>query len=127
MQSFDTTREPYFGQNRRDTILTTLLVLDLSRMQGVSDVAVGDYVAMVVLADIDPEADASGYPTVLNLWREGSEAGGMSAWDRAYLKGLYGADVRLPGSNLQTRSLYQLNQMARIISQELAAESAVTP
>ena len=127
VQAFDTTREPYFGQNRRDTILTTLVVLDLSRTQGVSDVAVGDYVAMVVLADIDPEADASGYPTVLNLWRQGSGAGGMSAWDRAYLKGLYGAGVRLPGSNLQTRSLYQLNEMARIISQELAAEPAVTP
>lgn len=120
VQMFDTTGEPYFGQNRRDTILTTLVILDLSRTQGASDVAVGGYVAMVVLADIDPDADAGSYPTVLNLWREGRGAGGMTAWDRAYLKGLYGAGVRLPGSGLQTRSLYQLNEMARIISQELA-------
>ena len=118
----DTTPEVFYGQNRRDAILTALVIVDLSKTSGVSDVAIGDYLSMVILADIDPEADAGPYPTILNLWRQGPTSGGMTAWDRAYLKALYQAEIRLSGAQLQTRSLYQVNEMARIISRELAEE-----
>lgn len=121
-QFHDTTGTVFFGQDQRETILTALVIVDLSRTGGVTDTELGDYIAMVILADIDPEADAGSYPTVLNLWRDGPRGQGMTAWDQAYLKALYQADVRLTGSGLQGRSLYQVNEMARIISRELAQE-----
>lgn len=121
----DTTGEVYFGQNRREGMLASLVILDLSKMNDVPDIALGDYIAMVVLADIDPEARPRS-PTILNLWREGEAVAGLTPWDRAYLRALYQAPVRLSGSGLQTRSLYQLNEMARLMSVQLgqAAEPA---
>lgn len=59
--------------------------------------ALADYLAMVVLAQLDPEADTSAYPTILNLFApEGSTAPEnqprtATAWDTAYLQGLYEA------------------------------------
>lgn len=123
----DTTGEVFFGQNRRDGMLASLVILDLSKMNGVPDVALGDYVAMVVLANIDPEARPRRYPTILNLWREGEAVAGLTPWDRAYLRALYQAPVRLSGSGLQTRSLYQLNEMARLMSVQLDAEARPAP
>lgn len=118
----DTTGDPYFGQNRREALLTTLVILDLSRMNGVTDEALGDYLSMVVLANIDREARAGSYATILNLWDGGATATALTRWDRAYLTALYEAPVRLSGSTLQTRSLYQRTEMARIMARELAAD-----
>lgn len=120
----DTTGDPFFGQNRREGLLTTLVILDLSRTNGVTDEALGDYLAMVVLANIDPEARAGSYPTILNLWDGGAVPSGLTRWDRAYLTALYEAPVRLAGSTLQARSLYQRTEMARIMARELSVEEA---
>jgi hypothetical protein len=115
----DAPGEVYFGQNRRDAILTSLVILDLSKTDGVSDAVLGDYLAMAVLTPLDQEVRAGRYPTILNLWDGGATATGLTAWDRAYLTALYEAPVRLSGSTLQVRSLYQLNEMARIMAREL--------
>ena len=53
--------------------------------------AFADYLAMVSLAQLDPTADVSGYPSVLNLWRSEPAPNAMTDWDLAYLRGLYSA------------------------------------
>jgi hypothetical protein len=111
----------FFGQNRREGLVTSLVILDLSRMGGVTDEALGDYLSMVILANIEPETRAGGYPTILNLWDGGAVSSGLTQWDQAYLTALYEADVRMPGG-IPMRSLYQRTEMARIMARELAGD-----
>lgn len=54
--------------------------------------ALADYLAMVTLAQLDPEAETAGYPTILNLFAgNGEGVRTLTDWDAAYLRGLYGA------------------------------------
>ena len=75
-----------------DQLLRTVVILDMEQVGGVSAQQLADYVAMVTLAQIDPEADTSGYATILNLFQAPDAAGGLTNWDRAYLSGLYDAE-----------------------------------
>ena len=57
--------------------------------------ALTDYVAMVVLAQIDPRADFSQQPSILSLFETPTAVGGLTDWDRDYLQAVYsGAIVR---------------------------------
>lgn len=113
----------FFGQDRREGMVTSLVILDLSRMDGVTDEALGDYLSMVILANIAPETRAGSYPTILNLWDGGAVSSELTRWDLAYLTALYEADVRMVGS-LPIRSLYQRTEMARIMARELGEDEA---
>ncbi|MBF0665248.1 MAG: hypothetical protein IR159_06845 [Brevundimonas sp.] len=75
-----------------DELLRTVVILDMEQVGGVSAQQLADYVAMITLAQIDPEADTSGYATILNLFQSPDAAGGLTDWDRAYLSGLYDAE-----------------------------------
>jgi hypothetical protein len=69
------------------------IIVDANRLAeiGYDFNALADYLAMVSLAQLDPAADVSGYPSVLNLWRAQAAANAMTDWDLAYLSGLYSA------------------------------------
>ena len=119
----DTTGYSFFGQNRREAIVTSLVIIDASKTGAVSPAVLGDYLSMVVLTPVDPELRAGGYPSILGMWDGGQTATGLTPWDRAYLTALYEARVRLTGSTLQPRSVFQLNEMARIMARELGEEA----
>lgn len=72
-----------------------LIVVDATKSQGVSFASLGDYLAMVALAQLDPAADTAPYDTILNLFRARSASGNgpteLTSWDESYLQGLYGA------------------------------------
>jgi hypothetical protein len=86
--------------------------------------ALADYLAMVALAQLDPGADTSAYPTILNLFSpEGATAPEnrprtATAWDTAYLRGQYEAtrEARSAGE--------QESDIARSIARELAPGEA---
>lgn len=62
--------------------------VDLLGEAGLGQLA--DYVALVSLAQIDPDAELGRFETILNLFEpNGVEVAGLSPWDRAYLEGLY--------------------------------------
>jgi len=104
----------FFNQALVRAMVKVIVILDATRTADVPAEVLGDYVAMVVLAEIDPEADLHAFPTVMNLWREGHGSIGMTAWDQRYLCALYSAGVRQPGGDLPPiRSRYQLNEIAR--------------
>lgn len=75
----------------RDELFRTVVIIDVDKTSGVSAHQLADYVAMVTLAQIDPEADTSGYASILNLFDDPGATIGLTEWDRAYLQGLYDA------------------------------------
>jgi hypothetical protein len=70
-----------------------VIVVDADDIHGLRFGAVADYVAMVALAQIDPNADVSGLPTILNLFSPNGadRPDRLTSWDYAYLEGLYTA------------------------------------
>lgn len=81
--------------NTRTDFDHVVIVLDVGRTGVVRFAALADYVTMVSLAQINPEADTKGVSSILNLFAD-REAGltpveGLTEWDMAYLRGLYTA------------------------------------
>jgi hypothetical protein len=86
--------------NTQEVFANVIIVVDAKRAVGVSYQALCDYISMVALAQIDPHADATDLPSILNLFKD-RDAGavlptGLTDWDHSYLKALYAvrADVR---------------------------------
>jgi hypothetical protein len=77
----------------RDDLKRVIVIVDFNKANGMTFDQLGDYIAMVAFAQIDPEADTSEYRTVLNLFDQPEAvragAGGLTDWDRAYLSTLY--------------------------------------
>lgn len=78
----------------RQDLSAAFVVIDASRVRGVPIGALADYVTMVTLAQLDPEAQVEGLPTILNLFSPADAASrpsGLTEWDMRYLDGLYNA------------------------------------
>lgn len=72
-----------------------IILVDSTRVSGMRVASLADYLSMAALAQLDPAADTSAYPTILNAFRDGSRADAslrLTDWDIAYLEGLYAAD-----------------------------------
>ncbi len=70
-----------------------LIVVDAEQAQGLSFDSLAGYLTMVTLAQVNPEADLTGLPTILNLFEDRAAGrpvpNGLTDWDLDYLKGLY--------------------------------------
>jgi hypothetical protein len=68
-----------------------IIVIDANKTTHTTVGALADYVAMVALAQINPDADTANAPTILNLFSEGVDPKPtqLTSWDLAYLRGLY--------------------------------------
>jgi hypothetical protein len=79
----------------RQDFSRVLIIIDARRAAGLSFDALGDYVAMAALAQLDPDADVSNQSSILNLFvsHDAATPGptAMTDWDLAYLHGLYDA------------------------------------
>ena len=89
----------------RDDFNHVIIVVDAQMAKGVSYQALTDYITMVALAQLNPNTPTSGVPTILNLFAE-RDAGrampdALTEWDKAYLKGLYGARADTPDGRRQ--------------------------
>ena len=83
-------------------MLKSFIILDIPKMQGVNFQQVGDFVAMVSLAQMNPNADTAHFGTILNLFKDPSQTPQMTDWDRNYLRALYSAHLnqRQPNARL---------------------------
>ena len=73
-----------------DVLKRVFIIVDVDRLNGASLEQLGDYVAMVAMAQVDPDADTGHFDTILNLFENPATAPtGLTGWDRAYLDGLY--------------------------------------
>lgn len=105
------------SNNTRQDFSRVIIIVDSRRVGGAQLSAIADYIAMVALADINPSADASSFPTILGLFSQ-QPAGGaaptaMTDWDIAYLDGLYHS----------TRNASSVQQQQREITDRMLARS----
>lgn len=104
----------------RDNFDHVIIMIDVSKVGVIRFSALADYVAMVGLAQIDPETDPSGVPSVLNLFaardKGATQPLGLTGWDVAYLQALYNVDPNvIKGSR-------QENQIVRDMATRLGAQ-----
>jgi len=92
--------------NIRDDLARVIVIIDVNRVGVVGFGALSDYVAMVALAQVEPDADTSSYDSVLNLFSEGADrTAGLTQWDRDYLRSLYTARRDRARSTEQARDI----------------------
>ncbi|MDP8916598.1 MAG: hypothetical protein M3M95_05260 [Pseudomonadota bacterium] len=107
------------GSLLREDLSRAVIIVDTNQLKGVTYEALGSYLSMVALAQLNPEAEPGGVPSILSLFKD-RDAGvappeTLTAWDRAYLKGLYEAPAN-------TRNLHaQRGAIRRSLSQVGAA------
>ncbi|HYD86123.1 MAG TPA: hypothetical protein VEA80_01485 [Vitreimonas sp.] len=69
-----------------------LVIVDAPSVSRFAPAQVADYLAMAALVQLNPDADLSAFPSILNLFQSPETAPpGLTEWDRAYLQGLYSA------------------------------------
>ncbi len=91
----------------RQDLSYILIIVDAQRVSEFPVSAWTDYVAMVSLAQIDLEAAPAAAPSILNLFSSPVENTplGMTAWDEAYLRGLYRATREATNTRAQQREI----------------------
>lgn len=99
-------------------LLRSFVILDVTKMEGTTFQQVGDYVAMVALAQIDPDADTSSFNTVMNVFN--NQTASLTDWDQAYLRSLYGAYLNERNTNAQVTSVGNVMVRDRRASERLA-------
>ena len=72
-------------------IYTAIVVVDLTQIEGLTFGQVADYMAMVGLAQIRPNAELGDISTILGLFAaNGTDRSvGLTAWDQSFLKAVY--------------------------------------
>lgn len=84
-----------------DQLYKSIVIVDIDAVAGLTTAQLGDYIAMVSLSQVDPEADTGAFETVLNLFDDPPGVPGLTDWDRAYLSALYGSPSRRRGLGAQ--------------------------
>jgi hypothetical protein len=94
----------------RDDMLYAVVVVDATKLRGTTWQQLGDYLAMVSLAQIDPQAHVSDFDSILNLFDNPRAYSGLTDWDRSYMQALYALNQeRVP----QAQANAVVSQMAR--------------
>lgn len=107
----------------RNDLMRVIIVVDADQAAAVPFPALADYLAMVGLAQIDPEAEVGGAPTILNLFNADAiqPARRMTEWDAAFLISLYEARSNPASLNHQEHDIGR--RLARVLqSGESAAD-----
>ena len=112
----------YAGEGRlrtplRNDLLRVFVIVDVPAAEGIDVRHLGDYIGMVALAQIDPDADTSTYDTVLNLFGAPRSELALTDWDLSYLQALYGAELNQRAVNQQggevSNSMFRDRQSAQ--------------
>lgn len=89
----------------RDDLNRTIVIVDIDEVADISFEQLGDYLALVTLAQIDPEGDTSGFTTVLNVFDDPAVTPGLSDWDWSYLRALYSSRPMRHNASAQASDL----------------------
>lgn len=96
----------------RNDLQRAIIVVDVTKLMGANLASVADYVAMVAMAQINPDVDVAGQPSILALFSHDRTSDSLTSWDMIYLRSLYGA----------TRDRAIARQQAGEISRTMARE-----
>lgn len=92
----------------QNDLMRAYVIIDIDQIEGVSFQQLADYVAMVAFAQVDPDADLSGFSTILNVFDNPNIAYGLTDWDQSYLGSLYGAELNQRNPNAQSGAVAAL-------------------
>lgn len=97
----------YIHQPTHLNLHHVFIVVDAARVNGIPVTALADYLTMAALAQIDPNADLAGTPSILNLFAEQNSGApaALTEWDLAYLRGLYAAIPEASHPSQQERDI----------------------
>jgi hypothetical protein len=84
-----------------------IIVVDMTRTGAVSLAGLADYVAMVTLAQIDPDADLAGTDTILNVFNDADQSQSLSEWDRSYLRAVYSGQANRASASQRENEVIQ--------------------
>jgi hypothetical protein len=76
----------------RDDLLQVIIIVDAKKLQGMSWEQLADYLTVVSLAQVNPDADVSAFDSILNLFSNPKAYSGLTDWDRSYIRALYSYD-----------------------------------
>jgi hypothetical protein len=80
-----------------DDMHRVVIIVDGTKLTGTTWQQIGDYLAVVSLAQINPKADPSDFDSILNLFSNPAAYSGLTDWDRSYIQALYESDQeRIP-------------------------------
>lgn len=74
-----------------DNLQSVLIIFDPARVADLNADQLADYLAFLVLAQVNPDAETEAYESVLNVIDHPTEVAGLTDWDHTYLRGLYRA------------------------------------
>ena len=86
-----------FAASRLNTQLVNdsqrmVVIIDATKVSDLSILQLADYIAMISLAQIDPDAETGRYASILNVMDDPEAAESLTTWDLTYLRGLYEAE-----------------------------------
>jgi hypothetical protein len=79
----------------RDDLSHVIVIVDTTKLAGTTWEQLGDYLAVVSLAQIDPKANLSDFDSILNLFENPRAYSGLTDWDRSFVRALYEFDQEL--------------------------------
>jgi hypothetical protein len=100
----------------RDDLMYVIIVVDATKLKGTTWQQLGDYLAVLSLAQIDPQTNPAAFDSILNLFSNPAAYSGLTDWDRTYVRALYEFDQERIAS-MQTNEI-----VSRIAERELEGE-----
>ena len=97
----------------RDDLMYVIIVVDATQLKGTTWQQLGDYLAVVSLAQIDQSSNPAAFDSILNLFTNPAAYSGLTDWDRSYVRALYEFDQERIAS-LQANEI-----VSRIVEDEL--------
>jgi len=98
------------GDGVSSTFSNVMIVADTAKLLGRDANSVGDYIAMLALAQIQPPDACQPLPSVLNLLVAGCSSDTLTSADTAYLRALYKATANTTFAGQRREIQYQMNQ-----------------
>jgi hypothetical protein len=95
----------------RDALQSVVIIVDSTKLHGTTWQQLGDYLAVVSLAQVDLDANPASFDSILNLFTNPAAYSGLTDWDRTYVRALYEFDQER-NPRLQAGEL--INEMLRI-------------
>jgi hypothetical protein len=75
-----------------DELWDVIIIVDATQLTGTTWQQLADYLAVVSLAQINPNTDPSEFDSILNLFSNPAAYSGLTDWDRSYLHAMYTFD-----------------------------------
>lgn len=99
----------------RDELQYVIILVDATKLRGTTWQQLGDYLAVVSLAQIDQKSNPAAFDSILNLFSNPAAYSGLTDWDRSYVRALYALDQE------RIMSIQKNEIISRIAAQELKA------